>query len=75
MSAVSRCKQCIQQTQQKSQPRKNQKTVSPHVHIPTQQLQHTHHAIYLENGDHILSQEGVTQGGYNAAMTMYALST
>ena len=29
---------------------------------------------YLENGDHILSQEGVTQGG-NAAMVMYALST
>jgi len=30
--------------------------------------------IYLENGDHILSQEGVTQGD-NAAMAMYALST
>jgi len=30
--------------------------------------------LYLENGDHILSQEGVTQGG-NAAMAMYALST
>ena len=30
--------------------------------------------LYLENGDHILSQEGVTQGD-NAAMTMYALPT
>jgi len=30
--------------------------------------------LYLENGDHILSQEGVTQGD-NAAMAMYALST
>ena len=30
--------------------------------------------LYLENGDHILSLEGVTQGD-NAAMAMYALST
>jgi len=30
--------------------------------------------LYLENGDHLLSQEGVTQGE-NAAMAMYALST
>ena len=30
--------------------------------------------LYLENGDHILSQEGVTQR-YNAAMAMYALTT
>ena len=30
--------------------------------------------LYLENGDHILSQESVTQGD-NAAMAMYALST
>jgi len=30
--------------------------------------------LYLENGDHKLSQEGVTQGD-NAAMAMYALST
>jgi len=30
--------------------------------------------LYLENGDYILSQEGVTQGD-NAAMAMYALST
>jgi len=30
--------------------------------------------LYLENGDHILSQEGVTQGD-NTAMAMYALST
>ena len=30
--------------------------------------------LYLKNGDHILSQEGVTQGD-NAAMAMYALST
>jgi len=30
--------------------------------------------LYLENGDHILSQEGVTQGD-NAAMAIYALST
>jgi len=29
---------------------------------------------YLENGDHMLSQEGVTQGD-NAAMAMYAMST
>jgi len=30
--------------------------------------------LYLENGNHILSQEGVAQG-YNATMAMYALST
>ena len=30
--------------------------------------------LYLENGNHILSQEGVTQGN-NAAVAMYALST
>jgi len=30
--------------------------------------------FYMENGNHILSQEGVTQGD-NAAMAMYALST
>jgi len=30
--------------------------------------------LYLENGNHILSQEGVTQGD-NAAMAMYALAT
>ena len=30
--------------------------------------------LYLENCDHILSQEGVTQGD-NVAMAMYALST
>jgi len=30
--------------------------------------------LYLENGDHILSQKGVTQGD-NAAMAMSALST
>ena len=30
--------------------------------------------LYLENGNNILSQEGVTQGD-NAAMAMYALST
>jgi len=30
--------------------------------------------LHLENGNHILSQEGVMQGN-NAAMAMYALST
>jgi len=30
--------------------------------------------LYLENGNHILLQEGVAQGD-NAAMTMYAIST
>jgi len=30
--------------------------------------------LYLENGKHVLSQDGVTQGD-NAAMAMYALST
>ena len=30
--------------------------------------------LYVENGNRILLQEGVTQGD-NAAMTMYALST
>ena len=30
--------------------------------------------LYLENGNHILSREGGTQGD-NAAMAMYALST
>jgi len=30
--------------------------------------------LYLENGNHILSQEGVTQGD-NAAMAIYTLST
>ena len=30
--------------------------------------------LYLEKGDHMLSQEGVTQGD-NAAVAMYALST
>ena len=73
MPAVNGRRQCLQQTQQKSQYRKHQKTVPPHVHIPTQQLQHPP-MLYLGNGDHILSQEGVTQGD-NAAMAMYALST
>jgi len=47
MPAATGRRQCLQQTQQKSQSRKHQKTVSPHVHIPTQQLQHT---LYLEMG-------------------------
>jgi len=65
------CRQCIQQTQQKSESRKHQTTVSSHVHI----LSHnTSTMLYLENGDYILSQEGVTQGDF-AAMAMYALST
>ena len=54
MPAVSRCRQCIQQTQQKSQPRK-QKTVSPHAHISTHQLQHTHHAISGKWGPHTVT--------------------
>jgi len=73
MPAVSRCRQCIQQTQQKSQPRKHQKTVSPHVHIPTQQLQHTHHAISENWGPHTIIG-GCDKTG-NAGMAMYALST
>jgi len=66
----------LQQAQQKRQCGKHHKTVSPNVHIPTQQLQHTHHVLYLENRVHVdqLSQESVTQGDI-AALAMYALST
>ena len=75
MPAVNRCRQCIQQTQQKSQPRKHQKTVSSHVHIPTQQLHHTHHAISGKWGPHTVTGGCDTRGQYSNGNAMYALST
>jgi len=72
MLAVSACRQCIQQTQQESQSGKHQKTVSPHVTYLHSSC-NTPTMLYLENGVHILSQEGVTQGD-NAAVAMYTLS-
>jgi len=62
MLAVNRCRQCIQQTQQKSQFRKHQKTASPHVHIPTQQLQHTHYAISWKWEPHTVTGGCDTRG-------------
>jgi len=44
--------------------------MSAHIHLHNQ-LQYSSHAVFhLDNGAHILSQEGVTQGD-NAAMAMY----
>jgi len=53
------------------------KDCAPHVHIPTQQLQHTRHAlVYLENGDHILTVTGGCNArGQCSYDNVYALST
>jgi len=73
MPAVSGRRKCLQQTQLKSQSRKHQKTVSP-IYTYLHNSYNTPSMLYLENGNHMLSQEGVTQGD-NAAVAMYALST
>ena len=73
MPAAGGRRQCLQQTQQKSQSRKHQKTVSP-MYTYLHNSYNTPAMLYLENGDRIQSQEGVTQGD-NAVMAMYALST
>ena len=73
MPAVSGRKQCIQRTQQKSHSRKHEMIVSPNVHIPTQQQQHTHQALSGKGKPHTVTG-GVTQGD-NVAVAMYALST
>jgi len=52
---------------------KHQKTVSP-IYTYLHNNYNTPSMLYLENGNHMLSQEGVTQGD-NAAVAMYALST
>ena len=44
--------------------------MSPHVHIPTQQLQHTHHAESWKWGPHTVTGGCDTRG--NASMAMYA---
>ena len=50
--------------------------MSAHIHLPTQQLQHSCHAIFGKQGQYIvtMSQEGVTQGD-DAAMTINAIPT
>ena len=52
----------------------NIKRLRPPMYTYLHNSYNTPARLYLENGDHILSQEGVTQGD-NAAMAMYALST
>jgi len=52
----------------------NIKRLCPPIYTYLHKICNTPAKLYLENGDHILSQEGVTQGD-NAAMAMYALST
>ena len=52
----------------------NIKRLCPPMYTDIHNSCNTPTMLYLENGDHILSQEGVTQGD-NAAMTMYALAT
>jgi len=52
----------------------NIKRLCPSMYTNLHNSYNTPAMLYLENGNHILSQEGVTQGD-NAAMAMYALST
>jgi len=52
----------------------NIKRLCPPMYTYLHNSYNTPTMLFLENGDHILSQEGVTQGD-NAAMAMYALST
>ena len=52
----------------------NIKTLCPSMYTYLHNSYNTPAMLYLENGNHILSQESVTQGD-NAAMAMYALST
>ena len=52
----------------------NIKRLCPPIYTYLNNSYNTPAMLYLENGDHILSQECVTQGD-NAAMAMYALST
>ena len=52
----------------------NIKRLCPRMYTYLHNSYNTPAMLYLENGNHILSQEGVTQGD-NAAMAMYALST
>jgi len=52
----------------------NIKRMCPPIYTYLHNSYNTPTMLYLENGDHILSQEGVTQGD-NAAMAMCALST
>ena len=73
MPAVSGRRQCLQQTQQKVS-LENIKRLYPPMYTYLHNSYNTPAMLCLENGDHILSQEGVTQGD-NAAMAMYALST
>ena len=60
MLAVSGRRKCLQQTQQKSQSRKTSKDCVPNLHIPTQQLQHTLHALFGKWEPHAVT------GGCNA---------
>ena len=53
---------------------KHQKTVSP-IYTYLHNNYNTPSMLYLENGNHMLSQEGVTQGDNAARPCMYALST
>jgi len=52
----------------------NIKRLCPPMYTYLHNSYNTPAMLYLENGNHIQSQEGVTQGD-NAAMAMYALST
>jgi len=52
----------------------NSKRLCPPIYTYLHNSYNTPAMLYVENGNRILLQEGVTQGD-NAAMTMYALST
>ena len=52
----------------------NNKKLCPPKYTYLHNSYNTPTMLYLENGNHILSQEGVTQGD-NTAMALYALST
>ena len=52
----------------------NTKRLCPPMYTYLHNIYNTPAMLYLKNGDHMLSQEDVTQGD-NAAMAMYALST
>jgi len=52
----------------------NIKRLCPPMYTYLHNSYNTPDMLYLENGAHIMSQEGVTQGD-NAAMVMHAIST
>jgi len=72
MPAVSGRRQCLQQTQQKASLENIKRPCHP-MYTYLHKSYNTSTMLYPENGNHILSQEGVAQGD-NAAMAMLALS-